>query len=572
METLTSIATSDDAPARRRGDRAHLSSRGDPRCALHDEFGSRTHYGRLAHRGRRAVFDLEPSALPPGVTLGRDGSSERRRIGLFNLARAADRYGQTDARVFDLVADEPDDVLPPPENPGCDCRATRTTRSDVPGAASWPRRVCAYDAQATSCERWVLACAFAFATSSAFAQAPAYQMESDTDTYAELQGGSVITFEGTLQPEDDGTASATLPVWFGYFGVDYTSLYISTNGFVSFDPIGDGVYDNDPFPTMGPPDNMLAVLWNDLVTDRATTHLVGTAPERAFVVQWETVEQFTISTPNGHPKFQVWLYEGPAGRFEFLYGAFAGYSPAGTSWDLSIGFENADATVGYGFPPCSATASCDGDFSRRSTARAIARFGCWSDLLARDRRAGVIYEEVPFNVASSLHEPTDPSFTRSTCSLRAMPRPTTRSTRPRRSRSIPGGTTATVPITLAGDAEALGPLRARRRSRERSRRTSRGQQRRVAAIAPRTAPRQPDFTSAIGLGSASASVGDRVAVESRWQTSAISGRDVGLFTCRRTKSSVSTIRVATAPHRLLQPRTLRAPFRRAPNTLGAGRH
>src|SRR5262249_21896247 len=85
---------------------------------------------------------------------------------------------------------------------------------------------------------------------------------------------------------DDDDAPAMLPFSFRFFGTDYTSLLIGTNGYVTFGTDG-SEYTNDSFPSSFDPNAVIAVWWDDLDTTSATSFVEGTAPSRKLILQWE---------------------------------------------------------------------------------------------------------------------------------------------------------------------------------------------------------------------------------------------------------------------------------------------
>jgi hypothetical protein len=75
--------------------------------------------------------------------------------------------------------------------------------------------------------------------SKAFAQVNTYTFGQTTGTYTAITGGSVLYSGGF----DDGTTSQTLPFTFAYNGVNYTQVWVATNGHLVFgaaDPTAGG--------------------------------------------------------------------------------------------------------------------------------------------------------------------------------------------------------------------------------------------------------------------------------------------------------------------------------------------
>ena len=115
-------------------------------------------------------------------------------------------------------------------------------------------------------------------------------------------------FGSTVSLGDDDSQVVTIPFSFDWYGTSYTSLYINSNGVISFgasqtnttvDPCGTA--QTVPFAApwwvdLDPPNNG---------SIRYDTH--GSTGTRVFVVQWEDVEAYPNST--GFATFEVQLHE-----------------------------------------------------------------------------------------------------------------------------------------------------------------------------------------------------------------------------------------------------------------------
>ncbi|MDX2115782.1 MAG: hypothetical protein SFZ24_09240 [Planctomycetota bacterium] len=157
--------------------------------------------------------------------------------------------------------------------------------------------------------------------------------------------GSRVLLDG------DGSAAVPLGFPFRFYGVEYASVNVSANGYLTFDaPTTNPT--NVPIPNQAAPNAYIAPLWDDLALDAGgTLHVqtLGTAPNRRFVAQWTGVPQFLQSDAN---TFQAVLFES-GGCIEFRYGAFTPESPAG---DYTIGVENQAGSSGTSISAGSLTA------------------------------------------------------------------------------------------------------------------------------------------------------------------------------------------------------------------------
>jgi hypothetical protein len=109
----------------------------------------------------------------------------------------------------------------------------------------------------------------------------------------------VTNWQGTL---DDGyTGAIPIGFEFDFYGITYNDIYISTNGFMSFLPINQSFYSNDPIPTSDNPNSIICPLWDDLDgRNQGTVHYLLEADR--FTIQYTNWQQYPTS---GSFTFQV---------------------------------------------------------------------------------------------------------------------------------------------------------------------------------------------------------------------------------------------------------------------------
>ncbi|MFN8276767.1 MAG: gliding motility-associated C-terminal domain-containing protein [Chitinophagales bacterium] len=147
-----------------------------------------------------------------------------------------------------------------------------------------------------------------------------------------------ITVTGT---NDDGYANnLPIPFTFNFYCTGYNTLSFSTNGFISFGNLNTSSFSNTTIPNTATPNNIVAVLWDDLVTANRDYFTSGTAPNRVFVVRWNNA---TFFTGGGTFNAEVHLYEG-SNLIETFVSAVAN---TGTK---TVGVENATGSVGTPAP------------------------------------------------------------------------------------------------------------------------------------------------------------------------------------------------------------------------------
>lgn len=172
---------------------------------------------------------------------------------------------------------------------------------------------------------------------------------------ANLPGATQIT-DFAFSSRDEGRATLTLPFPFRYLGAPYTDVEVGVNGLLVFGGGYFGGYTNYPPGDYWSPNNSIMVWWDDLILPNAAGHashgVLGAAPDRIFVIEVRDWEHFPLGNLNDG-RYQVWLYEGPLGRFEVRYDRLItdteDYS-ATAGWEGDQGDGEPNGT----FRPCSA--------------------------------------------------------------------------------------------------------------------------------------------------------------------------------------------------------------------------
>jgi subtilisin family serine protease/PKD repeat protein len=120
---------------------------------------------------------------------------------------------------------------------------------------------------------------------------------------------------------DDG--SVTLPIGFAFefYGVGYSSITVSANGFMTFDAAGVPGKENQAIPNPALPNSLIAPYWDDfnpVLGGSIYTLLEGNAPDRRLTVSWVAVRHASNSAAPSPASFQATLYEG-MNEIEFRY-------------------------------------------------------------------------------------------------------------------------------------------------------------------------------------------------------------------------------------------------------------
>jgi hypothetical protein len=153
-----------------------------------------------------------------------------------------------------------------------------------------------------------------------------------------------------LRSDDQNSSEQMIPFPFVWYGMSYTQLVANTNGFVRLVPSQGRASDwlNQALPSTSASDAMLAVWWDDLLMDTTPgsdirVGVAGTAPNRAYVIQWFEASRYGENT--ARYTFEVRLME-TSNVVEFHYCSmnFAMSTNARTS--ASIGVASSNGTRG----------------------------------------------------------------------------------------------------------------------------------------------------------------------------------------------------------------------------------
>jgi subtilisin family serine protease len=144
-----------------------------------------------------------------------------------------------------------------------------------------------------------------------------------------------ISGVGLEVPIDNNHGPFALGFDFPYYGQMFNSVYVGYRGWISFTSMS-GVAANQPIPTAGEPNNLLAAFWDDLNPNAGgTIYYYEDMANNRFIMQWDDVWHF----PSGPAEtFQVILY--PNGTIVYQY------HTVGMSGSCTVGIENADGTDG----------------------------------------------------------------------------------------------------------------------------------------------------------------------------------------------------------------------------------
>ncbi|WP_406078475.1 carboxypeptidase regulatory-like domain-containing protein [Micromonospora sp. NBC_00858] len=162
--------------------------------------------------------------------------------------------------------------------------------------------------------------------------------------YACTVGASgYVTADTVLARDTWGNTKVTLPFPFVLHGKTYTTGWVNENGLISFDEVAPITVLNEDMPSRDAPNALVAPFWDEQLAsspDSVRTRTIGTAPNRAFVIEWSNVTLWTL-TSTYSLSFEAMLHED--GRIGFHYGTLTSLPQKGSG--ATIGIESATGEV-----------------------------------------------------------------------------------------------------------------------------------------------------------------------------------------------------------------------------------
>jgi subtilisin family serine protease len=135
---------------------------------------------------------------------------------------------------------------------------------------------------------------------------------------------------------DDGWTNAiSIGFPFEFYGNQYNNLYLSTNGFLSFNALSSSYITNASIPATGLPNNIIAPFWDDLDgRTQGTVHYLSDYDK--FYIQFTNWQKYNAT---GSLTFQIVLHSN--GRIMFYYN-----NMNATLNSATVGIENSTGTDG----------------------------------------------------------------------------------------------------------------------------------------------------------------------------------------------------------------------------------
>ena len=186
---------------------------------------------------------------------------------------------------------------------------------------------------------------FDVCTDVSFSWSQAPECAGDIPRYPLTSG----TYDEETSECDDCTSEVELGFDFTFYGVEYNSLWISSNGLLSFLSSSSNCCDGELL-TDGSYDASIAVIHTDIDPDECSDCGIyyatyGEAPNREFVVSWHYVSNYEDNAYRHDG--QAVLYEG-TNVIEIFNGGLPTYLPDDCDDPMTTGISNQDGTEGVG--------------------------------------------------------------------------------------------------------------------------------------------------------------------------------------------------------------------------------
>ncbi|HET6204937.1 MAG TPA: hypothetical protein VFI25_19270, partial [Planctomycetota bacterium] len=174
-----------------------------------------------------------------------------------------------------------------------------------------------------------------------------YAVTTSTAPFSSILGGpSTVTL---FTSGDDGfSGRIVVPFVYQHFGIAFQLVDVSRNGMLSTFPGAGGGTDfiNQAPGTATTPNGVIGAWWDDTFhsTGQTAYAVLGSAPNRQFVVEWNGLEAFPGNGSGENETSQVLIDEG-TGVLHFRYDN-ATFATGGDPWSATCGTESFDGAAG----------------------------------------------------------------------------------------------------------------------------------------------------------------------------------------------------------------------------------
>jgi hypothetical protein len=149
-----------------------------------------------------------------------------------------------------------------------------------------------------------------------------------------------ISGVGTIIPLGDDQNLGPFPLGFSvnYYGGIFNQIYVCSNGFASFTSTSSSL-SNAPIPSTAEPNNLLAIMWDDLnPSSGGTVYYYADAANNRFIISWDGVPHYSSY---GSLYFQIIINADGTILYQYDVMDHGGHTVSAT-----VGIENGDGTIG----------------------------------------------------------------------------------------------------------------------------------------------------------------------------------------------------------------------------------
>ncbi|MEK7264383.1 MAG: T9SS type A sorting domain-containing protein [Bacteroidota bacterium] len=169
---------------------------------------------------------------------------------------------------------------------------------------------------------------------------PTFSWIDIATTGVAITGSSPWVASGTLSATDEGYIEIGLPFAFNFYGNEYSTAFIGTNGTLSFTAPSGSFYTNGALPAAGAGiDNFIAAFWDDMDAAGNGVIYYGMSGDN-FVVQYVNVERYSGTVPEY--TYEIILTPSNQVILQYLNMGISG----GVTNSATIGIENSTGTIG----------------------------------------------------------------------------------------------------------------------------------------------------------------------------------------------------------------------------------
>lgn len=136
-----------------------------------------------------------------------------------------------------------------------------------------------------------------------------YDLGDPYDQAPQFNWHEINTTGNTVSNGDDSSEVVGLPFTFKYYGINYDSITICSNGWVAMGRDTSDAYSNSSLPDSSHPNNTIAGLWDDLdptITGSGKIYYSSDTLNHIFIVEYDDVYHYSSTTSE---KFEIILYD-----------------------------------------------------------------------------------------------------------------------------------------------------------------------------------------------------------------------------------------------------------------------